>query len=390
MNENLKIYSTLNILCVEDDTNVMDIYKSMFSMLFKNVYAAYDGAEGFEVFQKEQIDIILTDYSMPVMTGLQMTQKIREIDSSIPIILLTALENLEMLRNAIDLRITSFIKKPISSKSIFSTLEFVAKSVLADRLLMQTQKEKLLYSNYQEKLTYQKENIIIKNDLQKSKTFLDFTCEVLYKPKDILSGDSYLIRKISENEYFMFLVDGMGKGISAAVTAMLCSAYVNNKIDEAIKNKNFSLPEIIEKLLEFIAPNLLEEEVVCATFLYFNGIEHTLEYAMFSMPPILCIMNDSDDVVKIKSNNSPLASYTKNINTTTLNNEKIIKMLVSSDGLNENFIQNSEEYYGTYLMQDFKDAKNLEDLEAKRTQKIFLQEDDITYMFMQRQKSSDI
>ncbi|MEN4045159.1 fused response regulator/phosphatase [Sulfurimonas sp. NWX367] len=389
MNDNLKIYTSLNILCVEDDTNVMDIYTTLFSMLFKNVYTAYNGAEGLNVFQKKQVDIVLTDYSMPVMNGLQMSEKIRECDAGIPIILLTALESLEMLRTAIDLRITSFIKKPISSQSIFSTLEFVAKSVLADRLLMQAQQQKLCYSNYQETLTYQKETTIIKNDLQENKNFLHFTCEVFYQPKDILSGDSYIIRKISDDGYFMFLVDGMGKGISAAVTAMLCSASANNIINQMIKNKNFSLTQLIKQLLEFIAPNLLEEEVICATFLYFSSKER-LEYAMFSMPAILCIKDDSNDVAKIKSNNPPLASYTKSINTTILDIKKISKILVFSDGLNENSVRNSSEFYGKYLGKDFKEAKDINELEAKRKKQVFDQEDDITYIFIQREELSNI
>ncbi|QOP43595.1 response regulator [Sulfurimonas sediminis] len=389
MKNSLKIYNTLNILCVDDDKNVIEIYTSLFGMFFKNVYTAYDGMEGFELFQKESIDIVLTDYSMPLMTGLQMTQKIREVDPSIPVILLTGLENLEILRNAIDLHITGFIKKPISSQSIFSTLEFVAKSVLADRLLMQIQQQKLCYSNYQETLTYQKETTIIKNDLQENKKFLHFTCEVFYQPKDILSGDSYIIKKISDDEYFMFLVDGMGKGISAAVTAMLCSASANNITNQMIKNKNFSLTQLIKQLLEFIAPNLLEEEVVCATFLYFSS-EERLEYAMFSMPAILCIKDDSNDVIKIKSNNPPLASYTKSVNTTILDTNKISRMLVFSDGLNENSVRNSSEFYGKYLGKDFKEAKDINELEAKRKKQVFEQEDDITYMFIQREELSDI
>jgi len=382
MNDTLQIYNTLNILCIDDDRDIIDIYSVMFSMLFKNVYTAYDGQEGLAVFQKESIDIVLTDYSMPKLTGLQMSEKIREIDASIPIILLTALENLEILRDAIDLRITSFIKKPLSSQSIFSTLEFVAKSVLADRLLIKTQTEQLSYNNYQENLTYQKEHVIIKNDLQNSKMFSDFHCEVLYKPRDILSGDSYIIRELSKWEYFMFLVDGMGKGISAAVTAMLCSAAVNNKIDEAIKNQNFSLHTIVKQLLEFISPNLLEDEVVSATFLYFNETTKSLEYAMFSMPAILSMIEN--DVVKIKSNNPPLTAYTRDINTTTIDTTKITKMLIFSDGLNENYVNNSEEFYGKYLLKDFTQAHDLNDLEEKRSQKVLVQEDDITYLFLHK------
>ena len=383
MNDTLQIYNTLNILCIDDDRDIIDIYSVMFSMLFKNVYTAYDGQEGLAVFQKESIDIVLTDYSMPKLTGLQMSEKIREIDASIPIILLTALENLEILRDAIDLRITSFIKKPLSSQSIFSTLEFVAKSVLADRLLIKTQTEQLSYNNYQENLTYQKEHVIIKNDLQNSKMFSDFHCEVLYKPRDILSGDSYIIRELSKWEYFMFLVDGMGKGISAAVTAMLCSAAVNNKIDEAIKNQNFSLHTIVKQLLEFISPNLLEDEVVSATFLYFNETTKSLEYAMFSMPAILSMIEN--DVVKIRSNNPPLTAYTQDINTTIIDTTKLTKILVFSDGLNENYVNNNEEFYGKYLLSDFTEANDLNELEEKRTQKVLLQEDDITYFFIKKE-----
>ena len=384
MHDNLKIYNSLNILCVEDEKYVMDIYTSMFSMLFQNVYTAYNGEEGLEIFQKESIDIILTDHSMPIMTGLEMTKKIREIDSSIPIILLTALESLEILRNAIDLQITSFIKKPISSKSIFSTLEFVAKSVLADRLLIESQTKQLSYSNYQENLTYEKENLIIKNDLEDTKSFFDFNCEVFYQPRDILSGDSYIIKEISSTEYMMFLVDGMGKGISAAATSMLCSAFINNKIEQAIKNKQFSLHTLIQNLLEFIAPNLLEEEVVSASFLYFNSEKNTLEYSMFSMPAILYTINTTQEVLKLRSNNPPLAPYTQDVNTTILDINNLNKMLIFSDGLNENFTKDTNEFYGTYLINDFQNSKNLKELEIKRNTKVVIQEDDITYIFINK------
>ena len=386
MNNALQIYSNLNILCVDDDHDTLEIYNIMFSMFFNHVYIAEDGEEGLEMFQKESVDIVLTDYSMPKMTGLQMSEKIREIDATIPIILLTALENLEMLRHAIDLRVTSFIKKPISSESVFSTLEFVAKSVLADRLLIKMQKEKLSYSNYQENLTYKKETLIIKNDLQDKKSFLNFSCEAFYKPKDILSGDSYSIREICKERYLIFLVDGMGKGISAAATAMLCSAFVNYQIDQAIKDQNFSFHNIIEKLLEFIAPNLLEDEVVSATFFYFNANNDSLEYAMFSMPAFLCMMDGDDTVVKMRSNNPPLTAYTQNVNITTIDSKKINKLLVFSDGLNENSVEDSKEFYGKYLLEDFTEADTLEEFEEKRAQKVVVQEDDITYIFIKAEE----
>ena len=382
MQSDLKIYKELNILCVDDDVALIEIYKEMFELLFKNVYVAYDGLSGYETFLQEKVDIVITDYSMPILSGLEMSKKIREHDRSVPIIMLTALEGLEMLRGAIDIRITSFIKKPLSSEVIFSTLSFVAKSVLADRLLFETQKEQLLYSNYQEKLTYDKERVIIKNDLQESQRLAEYVCEVLYKPKDILSGDSYIIRKISQESYFIFIVDGMGKGISASVTAMLCSAFINRNITLSIKERSFSLQETVQELVEFIGPNLLDEEVVSASFFYFDTPHNRLEYAMFSMPAALYIEETSEEVLKIKSNNPPLAGYTQTIKTDFLDTKHLSKLLLFSDGLNENSLKNSDESYAKYLSSDFKESQTMHALELKREEKIEEQEDDVTCIFL--------
>ena len=382
MKNNLQIYNSLTILCVEDDDSVRLMYEEMFSIIFKKVYLAVDGLQGYKLFQKEHIDIVLTDYSMPRMNGLQMSQKMREADTTIPIIMVTALESLEMLREAIDIRITSFIKKPLSSKAIFSTLEFVAKSVLADRLLIKEQSRQLEYSSYQENLTYQKERVIIKNDFAEDKNIANFKYEVFFKPRDILSGDSYSLRKISQNKSLCFIVDGMGKGISASVTAMMCCSYINHIVD---MQKTNSLHEIVKELLAFIGKNLLEYEVVSISLLLFDDEEKVLHYAMFSMPPLLYMTQESEDVLKIKSNNPPLANYTTNINVSQVPFENITKLLCFSDGLNENSLKDADGIYGDILCNDFKESNNIESLEAKREASIKIQEDDVTYILFTKE-----
>ena len=378
MNNNLSIYNTLNILCVEDDERILDIYKTMFALIFQNVYFAKNGKIGFEIFLQENIDIVLTDYNMPLMNGLQMSKKIRHEDITIPIIMVTALENLSMLREAIDINITGFIKKPLSTKTMFSTLEFVAKSVLANRMLIKEQSEKIKYSSYQENLTYKKEQIIIKNDFLHNKKIANFNCEIFFSPRDILSGDSYSMRKLSSNKALCFIVDGMGKGISASITAMMCCAYINHIVDIF---KIDSLEKIILKLIEFIGSNLFENEVVSATFLLFNQQQEKMQYAMFSMPALLYMLKEKDDVLKVKSNNPPLARYTKRVKIQELKTRNINKLLCFSDGLNENPLRGSNEVYAKSLPDDFRKANNLKELESIRIKSISEQEDDITYIF---------
>lgn len=383
----LKVYKTLNILCVEDDTDVLEIYRSLFTPIFKNVYFANDGNEGLACFEKEKIDIILTDNMMPHCNGLEMSKKIRELDASVPIILVTALESIEMLREAIELHISSFLKKPFTSRELFTTFNMVAKSVIADRCMMQEQAEKILYSDYQENLTFTKELTIVKNDIEAEKKLFDFDCEVIYRPKDTLSGDSYSIRKIDENSYLIFLVDGMGKGISASVSAMLSSAFVNYYVTQLQKGKKvFSLQKLLLALQEFIGPNLLEYEVLAASFFYLNKKSMQLEYAIFSMPPALYMHMDSDEVFKIKSNNTPFAAYTQNFQLDTLDITKIKKMIIYTDGLNENSVDGSEEMYGHTLAQDFQMTKTLNAFEKKLQERFTQQDDDITYIYISKEE----
>lgn len=80
---------TYNILVVDDDkeiTNAIEIYlKNQNYQVFK----AYNGREALDIFEKEEIHLVLMDVMMPVMDGMQATLKIRA-KSVVPIIFLTA------------------------------------------------------------------------------------------------------------------------------------------------------------------------------------------------------------------------------------------------------------------------------------------------------------
>jgi len=382
LNDIQEFYKTLTILCVEDDEFVAESYKDMFSLMFKEVHIASDGLEGLRCFDENHIDIILSDYKMPFCNGLEMSRKIRKKDPTIPIIIVTALEDLDMLRSLIEINITGFLKKPFTIESMEATFSLAVKSIIADRLLIQEQMKKLLYSDYQEQLTYAKEKRIIKNELDACSNISKYTCKVFYKPKDTLSGDSYLIKNILHDRVFIMIVDGMGKGVSASVTAMMCSAFVNYTVDKLREESSFSLENILKALLEFLRPNLLEDEVVSAHFIDIDMGCETMRYATFSMPPLLYKMNDDEEVKKLRSNNPPLAEYTQEFSISEFSMKNVEKMIIYSDGLNENTLNDKDELYTQVLANDFKEACDLETLEELRLAKVGPQEDDITYILL--------
>ena len=204
----------------------------------------------------------------------------------------------------------------------------------------------------------------------------------LYKPLDILSGDAYSARKISQYKTFYFLVDGMGKGISASLTSMLITAYINHIVDMMIKTDEFDFHTIIKKAIEYIQPILLEEEAVATSFILFDVNNDIMEYATFAMPAIF-LENLQHEIIKMKSNNPPLCKYQKNFKIDRVDIGSIIKFLFYTDGLVESET-NDNKTYNSFVEDDFLNSFTKNSFIEKAFNKIKIQEDDITIIFLNK------
>ena len=87
----MKLFTkTMSVLYVEDDINIQIEVKKYLERLFERVDSAQNGQLGLEMYQASNYDIVLSDISMPVMNGLEMSRKIREIDENQEIIIISA------------------------------------------------------------------------------------------------------------------------------------------------------------------------------------------------------------------------------------------------------------------------------------------------------------
>ncbi len=111
---------------VEDDSNTQEQMKIILQDEVKTFYQAEDGEKGLRCYRDKKPDIILTDINMPVMSGLEMAQTIKQEDPRQPIVVMSAFDDREILLDAVNIGIDGFIVKPIEMTQLIHKLEEIA------------------------------------------------------------------------------------------------------------------------------------------------------------------------------------------------------------------------------------------------------------------------
>src|SRR5207237_1131135 len=88
-----------------------------------NVKMAESGRQALDFFQEEKSDVVLLDIRMPEMNGIQALSELKKIDGEVEVILLTAYESLEYVREALRLGAFGYLTKPYEVENLRATVE---------------------------------------------------------------------------------------------------------------------------------------------------------------------------------------------------------------------------------------------------------------------------
>ena len=115
------------VLVVDDEIHIVHVVAIKLRNNGYEVISADNGAEAFELACEEKPDIIVTDYQMPVMSGMELVEKLRQSDETedIPVIMLTARSFAISQEQQEDLKISSCLSKPFSPKELLGNIEDV-------------------------------------------------------------------------------------------------------------------------------------------------------------------------------------------------------------------------------------------------------------------------
>ena len=113
------------VLVVDDEIHIVHVVAIKLRNNGYEVISANNGAEAFELACKHKPDIIVTDFQMPVMTGIELVEKLRQQDETkdIPIIMLTARSFAISKEQQEKLQISDCLSKPFSPRELLGNIE---------------------------------------------------------------------------------------------------------------------------------------------------------------------------------------------------------------------------------------------------------------------------
>jgi adenylate cyclase len=130
--EGSQAFRNQTVLLVDDEDDVLDSLKDLFETVLDGVQVltADSGQAGLDILDSQPIDLIVTDYKMPGMNGLEFLGQARGLAPGVPRILMTAFPDLGVAIHAInDAGIENFITKPFEPGQVID----VVRAILVER-----------------------------------------------------------------------------------------------------------------------------------------------------------------------------------------------------------------------------------------------------------------
>jgi len=125
--------SNISVLVIDDHEFTRKLVLSVLNALhIRRVHMAEDGVKGYQMFSEMAIDLIIVDWEMEPVNGLQFVKRVRTDEASpnpyVPILMLTAHTELSSVVRARDIGVNEFLAKPISVAQIYGRLVRILES----------------------------------------------------------------------------------------------------------------------------------------------------------------------------------------------------------------------------------------------------------------------
>lgn len=214
-----------HILVIDDDDRIRDLLKKFLSKENFLVSVASNAIDAENLIKSLKFDLIVVDKMMPEKNGVDFIKTIRQDDDNTPVIMLTAMSDIDSKIEGLSIGADDYISKPFDAKELLLRIINILKRTSAK----QTSKNIFYFSNSE----YNIETGILKKNNQNiklttsEKTLLDY---FLSKPSEIISrNDIALLLDIKDERGVDVVITRLRRKIETDIKAPECILTVRNK-----------------------------------------------------------------------------------------------------------------------------------------------------------------
>lgn len=115
----------LNVLFIDDEELMRDVARLMFEDIGWKGHIASTAGEGVKTFRdlQDEIDLVIIDFSMPEMNGMQTARALKEINADVKIVLISGLICDEEIQEQKDIGTVGFMSKPFLYEDLIDCIE---------------------------------------------------------------------------------------------------------------------------------------------------------------------------------------------------------------------------------------------------------------------------
>jgi len=165
MNEKkLSLLKNFTLLLVDDEEALLDKLHTVLSIFFKEVIMAKNGQEALDIYHTQNIDMVISDYAMPVLNGYGLCKAIRQKDKYIPLVIMSNYSDKEKLLSVIPLALAQYLIKPIDYATLTSTLLSMIEQIEVNGLDIIVINDSVSYNRFNKILINKTEKICLSNN----------------------------------------------------------------------------------------------------------------------------------------------------------------------------------------------------------------------------------
>ena len=294
------------ILIVEDEPVFRSLLDSWLASLGAITITAVDGIDGLEKLTSQVPDLLICDLAMPRMNGLKLVEQIRNDGHQLPILVISATENMSDIAKALRLGVQDVILKPV--KDLNRLRETVFSCLYPAMFNSRVEEEERLFQDWDALASNPQAAATLLQELQPPVQQVISHCRVNYRQLVSANEPGMVldIAPLSEHDLAFYCLDVTRAGNNGVLAALLLRALFNGLLQEQLSRQKQRLPELGHLLKQ--VNQLLRQANLTGQFPLLVGYYHSgLKNLILVSAGLNATLNTGEQQIQL-SNGVPLGT----------------------------------------------------------------------------------